>query len=712
MNFFRRLSLQSKLFSVLLAVSMLSLSVAGIVGFVSGEQALNQTITNQLKELRSNRERAIERYFDYLRDQTISMAKDPTVVESMDAFRDSYIELESAPIASAWVSDLYLFYQNQFLPLLKQNIEGEPTISRYFPKRAVTRYLQYYYLAKNPYGIGRTEQYDFARDGSAYSDIHRRYHPFLRDLDERFAFSNLYLLDSDNGDMIYSVRKTPAFGHNLPDGPFGTPGAKDFFSKVSQGEKGSFQITDFFPSPADYGQPSAYIGSPIFSKSERIGCLVIEVPYDEINRIMTDDNEWEENGLGRTGEALIIGGDNLLRSQSRFLVEDPETYFADLSSTGIPDSIIERIKQDNNPILLQPVNSPIVLEALNGESGELQARDYRGQRTLISFGPINILDRLTWALIAKMDVQEATGSIRIFTRRIVTAAALFIPLIAVISLVVSRRLIQPIYTLIEGTKKMTKGESVQEVEIASQDEFHQLATAFNRMTRALRHQQNDLQSQVHYNESLLQKMMPHPVALRRQEGEEQTADIFSSVTVIAAQLLGVEHIFDTLSPEDAIALLKSLELAMCDAAERHEVEVINSDGLTFLGASGLFTPRLCRDKCVIDWALDSQRILAQFNTEKRLSEPLNLAVGIETGTDVGGLVGRSQLTYNLVGKSAHVARILALQVKNIGGGIAVTDAVYETLQDLYQFALLESSETSIVSGPFWLVKQSSLGRTA
>ena len=54
------------------------------------------------------------------------------------------------------------------------------------------------------------------------------------------------------------------------------------------------------------------------------GVLALQFPISKINRLMTMDRRWEESGMGKTGETFIVGPDDLMRSDSRLFLEDPE----------------------------------------------------------------------------------------------------------------------------------------------------------------------------------------------------------------------------------------------------------------------------------------------------------------------------------------------------------------------------------------------------
>ena len=64
---------------------------------------------------------------------------------------------------------------------------------------------------------------------------------------------------------------------------------------------------------------------------------------------MTGNFQWEKDGLGKTGETILVGSDYLMRSQSRFLVENPEEYFKELEKKTY---LIELFKASKPVIVL------------------------------------------------------------------------------------------------------------------------------------------------------------------------------------------------------------------------------------------------------------------------------------------------------------------------------------------------------------------------
>ncbi len=486
MRFFSRLSIQSKLMLMLLAVSIASILVISYVGYTSGKEAILENIHGQITELRNSRARQVQSYFNYVKNHAITLAEDPTVSEAMESFSDGFNQLESEEVSTSMISEIWRFYEKFFIPRLQMNVDGNPTVLRYFPKHKIARYLQYHYLVNNPYDLENRKPLDMAKDGSNYSKIHQKFNRFFRSMTTRFDYNNLFLVDIKTGNIVYSVHKNTGFGTSLKSGNYFNSGAADLFKTLQNNrERGAFDVIDFRPFRPSYGQPVAFIGSPIFKQSNLIGILLLQLPVDQINRIMTGNFQWEKDGLGKTGETILVGSDYLMRSQSRFLVENPEEYFKKLEKQNVSERIIQRIKANNSPILLQEITTNSIKKALEGEEGLGILDDYRGVSSLVAYAPLKLADSLDWMILSKIYVSEAFEPIQIFGKRVLVTSAILVPIVTIFSLFLSRRLVMPIYRLISGAKKITSGQTKVVVTVPSDDEFHQHATEFNQMEKTI-----------------------------------------------------------------------------------------------------------------------------------------------------------------------------------------------------------------------------------
>ncbi|NJO71104.1 MAG: hypothetical protein HC825_04165 [Oscillatoriales cyanobacterium RM1_1_9] len=348
MKFASQLSIQSKLMVMLLTVSIASILVIGFVGYQGGREALMQNLSAQMSQLRITRTRQIVDYFTDLQNQVVTLAEDPSLMAATIAFQTTFNQLDDQlknpqpdtqlnnqpdqpNLSPQELSQLWLFYQQSFIPRLAENVEGTPTVKPYFPKSAIARYLQYHYIAANSYPVESKSRLENPEDGSEYSKIHRQFHPFLRDLSERFQYQNLMLIDSKTGNVIYEVAKQVGFATSVTQDSFVNSGVAALFKTLKdRGEPRTFAVADFNPFRPNAGKPAAFVGAPVFREGNLTGILVLQLPVDQINRIMTGNSQWPADGLGQTGETVLVGPDLLLRSPSRFLMEEPEGYFQDL----------------------------------------------------------------------------------------------------------------------------------------------------------------------------------------------------------------------------------------------------------------------------------------------------------------------------------------------------------------------------------------------
>lgn len=91
----------------------------------------------------------------------------------------------------------------------------------------------------------------------------------------------------------------------------------------------------------------------VFDGDKFVGALVIQVSSEKIDAIMNANRKWKQVGLGSTGESYLVGQDNLLRSTTRFFLEDSAAYLKTLKEQGINADILNQIKIAGTPILIQ-----------------------------------------------------------------------------------------------------------------------------------------------------------------------------------------------------------------------------------------------------------------------------------------------------------------------------------------------------------------------
>ena len=116
-----------------------------------------------------------------------------------------------------------------------------------------------------------------------------------------------------------------------------------------------------------------------------------------------------------------------------------------------------------------------------------------------------------------------------------------------------------------------------------------------------------------------------------------------------------------------------------------------------LASCGLNVPRLDNVRRTVDFALEMRRIINRFNGET--GNTLRLRAGIDTGTVSTGLVGKSNLAYDMWGSAVNLA--YQVQSGSPQPGVYVTARVFDAMQDTREFAPAGVITNDGVEEPIW-----------
>ena len=677
-----RLSIQSKLVLMLLGVSIGSILVISYLGYANAEEAITGAVRNQLDGVRASKANLVQSQLESLRYQVLTLAESETAANAVRAFRKGFREIQGKKVTPEQDDALVKFYREQFLPRLDGNVDGTPVLETYLPRDVAGRYLQAEYIAKNKNPYEKMEDLAFAPDGSDYSAAHKAFHPRLSQGVEFFHFEDIMLVDAETLDVIYTYQKTVEFATNLGTGPFADTNLGRAVGEVRRSmDRGNYIFTDFEHYRPNLARASSFIATPVFEATRMIGILVVQFPSEAINRAMTGNFRWKDEGLGQTGEVYLVGSDMRMRSRSRFFIENRKAFLATLRRRGVPSKVVDRIDRQGMTILNLEVSTPAVRRALAGESGVMIQDDFRGMRVLCSYAPIEV-EGLRWAILAEIETAEAFAPVSKFGRLVLAYSAGIIVAVTLLASVLAYIFLKPIRELCEGAARVGAGEDDVVVQVSSRDEFRDLADAFNGMARGLKARSDTIAEKARENDELLLNILPGPIVARMRAGDgDGLTDRFADVTVLFADLVGFTALSETFPAEKAIALLNDVVVAVDEAAERNGVEKVRTAGSSYLAVCGMMVPRIDHTNRVVEFARDLLKIVARSDGERGTA--LHVRVGIHCGPVIGGVVGRSKSVYDLWGDTVDVAR--GLCGDGPADAIRVTDAVRDRLRDLHEF---------------------------
>ncbi|MCS5691915.1 HAMP domain-containing protein [Cyanobium sp. FGCU-6] len=691
-----QLSIKSKLILMLLLVSGFSTLLAAALGYRSGQINLTERVFHQLTSVRASKAYQIESYFRTIQNHTQTLSEDLSIIAAVEQFGAAFDQLATATASKGSTQAIASYYRSQFLPRLDKYNTGTPNLPAYLPSKGPTEYLQYHYIAANPNPVGKKQQLTAAGDGSAYSQVHGRHHPIFRNIIAKFGYYDMFLINPQ-GQIVYTVFKETDYATNLFTGPYRDSNLAQLVRQViGAKEKGFTQLVDFAPYAPSYGAPASFIAAPLYNGSRLVGVLAFQMPVNEINNVMTGNQKWQQDGLGSSGETILVGQDRLMRSASRFYLQDPKGYLAQLRSRGVKDDAITRLEQTGTTILQQQVQTPAVSRAIGGGSGTLQVVDYRGVPVLSSYAPLQI-QGFDWVILSQMDLAEAYAPIHDFQRQILITITLLILLVTLLAMALAHLFVKPVQQLIDSARRVSSGELTSIPDLDSRDEFGELAQSFNAVVHSLQTQTALVDQKNQENENLLFSVFPAAIARRLQRGETQIAEEVTNVAVLFADLKGFSRLVTSLSAYESLAILNDLVASFDDLAERFGLEKVKTIGDCYLAVCGLSVPYLDHDKRAIDFAIEMLTVLRRFNLERGFD--LGIQIGIHSGDILAGIVGKSRVVYDIWGDTVKQAHGLSQVCPS--GSVLVSEVVHHRLEDLYQFERARPAADGAAASQSW-----------
>ncbi len=450
------LRFQSKLLVIMLIVSVSSALVAGLIGYTFGTTALRDTEYQRLTQLRESRKREIDAFYAGISEAATVLTHSSATVDAVSDFRKAFADLQDTPLPPGADKAVRNYYNTVFGPELSERTGTKVDPELYLPTSNAQTYLQDAYTvpANGDWDAAITLQ---ASGDSEWSEFNAKYQPFFADFTERFGFEDTLLIGPD-GNVVYSAYKTIDLGANILAAPYTTTKLAEAYRKAMRATSVDEVIfTDFERYAPAFNVPTPWVVTPIGDEKGIRGVLALQLSLEAINDVMTGNRQWEQDGLGKTGETFLAGPDRLMRSVSRELLQNPEQYYKDVVANGTPADVAERQLQVGGSILLQPVNVASVNAALSGGSGLVTAKSYLGPEALNAYERLDI-PGLNWAIVAKINRSEALAPVAAFARNIALSTAAIVLAVCLLAVLFSRMLTRPVTTLAAAVRRVSGGE--------------------------------------------------------------------------------------------------------------------------------------------------------------------------------------------------------------------------------------------------------------
>jgi PAS domain S-box-containing protein len=227
-----------------------------------------------------------------------------------------------------------------------------------------------------------------------------------------------------------------------------------------------------------------FIAAPVIDNIGRYrGYLLTEILPGAIHGIMFTNTPG--SGMGKTGEAYLVGSDGLMRSPSRF----------------VPGAVLN-----------VPVKTNGFLRALEGNEGVGIYKDYRGVDILGAYGSLD-LGGVRLIILAEIDSEEAMVPLVAIRNEILILSLIIVVVIFSITWFVAYGITRPLVRLRNAANFIALGNYNQQLEIIANDEIGELTAAFNAMSAEINSATKELkekeESLRHFYEATLDGIVLH-----------------------------------------------------------------------------------------------------------------------------------------------------------------------------------------------------------
>ncbi|MEZ5934314.1 MAG: cache domain-containing protein, partial [Alphaproteobacteria bacterium] len=380
----------------------------GVGAYVTASSSLENQARLNLRATLEDREEVLRHYLESISEDLQLVAASSATRSALEAFSEGW-----------------------------RQIDGKPTET-----------LQRLYIMDNPHPTGEKDKLDAANDGSTYSEVHGRYHPWFHELQQKRGYYDVFLFDKA-GNLVYTVFKELDYATNLVSGEWRDTDLGRAFRAARDNPSHGFQaFYDFRAYAPSHGAPASFISTPIMGKNgQLLGVLAFQMPVDRLNEVLQ-----ATTGLGESGDAFAVGQDRLMRTDSRF-------------------------SQDTT-ILKKKIEHEAVDLAFAGKSGTADVTTTAGADAIAAYLPIEF-NGVTWAMIAEMDRDEILASADTLLFRILGITVVALLGLFAVGWYLSRSITAPLHKLVANVAEVSSGKNVQVVGQNRLDEIGDVARSLD-----------------------------------------------------------------------------------------------------------------------------------------------------------------------------------------------------------------------------------------
>ncbi|HTN62991.1 MAG TPA: methyl-accepting chemotaxis protein, partial [Devosia sp.] len=281
---------------------------------------------------------------------------------------------------------------------------------------------------------------------ASYDSQHKRFHPGFRTLMLERGYSDVFLFDME-GDLVYSTAKNSDFALNFVTDPaLAATGLAQAVNAAKTLPEGKADFVDFAHYAPIGGQPASFMAMPVYKGDAVVGVMALEILSPALSKHVS-----QMQGLGETGEVVIVGADGLLRSESNFT--------------------------EATDVLTTPFTADAVTTALAGTTATGTTTGYRDTAMVLSASPITVAG-VTWAVAAVQAQAEMLAPVEQMRNAMIGIGVALLLVATLLAFLFARSISRPISRLTGTMEALAQGDLDVEVRGANgKDELGAMARA-------------------------------------------------------------------------------------------------------------------------------------------------------------------------------------------------------------------------------------------
>ena len=480
MNIARKLTLGAGVLTIMAVI--LSAGTSGLLALKDSSNAVHLSAEQQFQALAASRHTMLQTQLESQQQLLNVLAHNRLTQEAIYSFKNPFVSYRyevSAPNLDSLKQQMADWYAKKYQPYFQAQTQGQSvnTGSWLEKSKFETLLLQKYYVADNPQPLGKQLLLEDRADGSVYGQQHKKYHSSFKEIVERYGFQDLMLVDANSLDVLYNVNKGPVFASNLQNGAFADTELGKLAKSLQQKPKAGLQISAISAFNGFFQQQVLFFGVPVFhpnSAETPVGFLIAQYPVSRFTDLMTANQNWQDLGLGQTGDLYLV-------DQQLTLVTELRPYLTDKTSF-----VAAHPEFKSGPYGMgghTKLQLPQIKQALEGKSGVAEAEDYRGIESLISWRPLQ-LGKQQYALIVQQDLAESMQAVSTIRSNLIISTLLAVLILGVLVVflvyVLARRFAKPMLDLHQRIEQSAQTHDLStRFELDSKDELSDIGAALN-----------------------------------------------------------------------------------------------------------------------------------------------------------------------------------------------------------------------------------------